>query len=370
MYDAIVIGSGPAGTACAITLSKNNKKVLLLEKYKLPRYKSCGGGLSQKSYEILKNLDVDINKFVENEINNVDFIYKHKNTVNINFDYPVIKTSMRDKLDFGLINKSTNFGTIVNSSEKVEEINQKENYIVVKTDKTEYKSSFVVGADGAHSVTAKHFNNTKKNAIAVEAEIINTPEMNVNKKTIELHYGIIPHGYGWIFPKKNVISIGIGSFLPKTKGLNDYYYKFKENIGFKNCEEKILKGHPIPILTHKNSNYNNGNILLVGDAAGLVDPLSGEGIYYALQSGIWAAEAIINKNSDKYTKIIKNKLLPQLKQAEILSKIIFNTLPVINKLINSNPDIAKKLVEVIYGKLTYNELFKYLTKRYSIFRQI
>jgi flavin-dependent dehydrogenase len=275
---------------------------------------------------------------------------------------------MRDKLDFSLVTKAKDKGIIVNSHEKATEIIQEENYTIVKTDKSEYKSKYIVGADGAHSITAKHFNISKKYAIAIEAEILTTSKINFYKNDIGLYYGIIPHGYGWVFPKKDVISIGIGSFLPKVKGLKNYYYKFKKNIGLIDYKEKILRGHPIPILTHKNSKYNNGKILLAGDAAGLADPLSGEGIYYSLQSGIWAAEAIINSDLDEYTEKINSILIPQLKQAEILSKIIYNALPIINKLINSNPEIAKKLVEVIYGKSSYNDLFKYLTKKYSIFR--
>lgn len=371
MYDAIVIGAGPAGAACAISLGKEDKNILLIDKYKLPRYKACGGGLSQKSYSVLtEKLNVNLDKVIINAVDQVHFIYKHKNNVNLTFDYKTIKMCMRDTLDYHLVQETQKYPVHVKSTETVLAIVQYKDHVLVKTDKSQYRGKYLLGADGAHSIVAsKVFNLNKKRAVAVEGEIMLPPEMNVCKNMIELHYGIIPHGYGWIFPKDKVLSIGIGSFLPSLKGLHNYYHKFKREIGLHQHREVILKAHPLPLLKENKPLLHTGNVLLAGDAAGLVDPLCGEGIYYALQTGIWAAQAILNDDLEGYTTTINKHVLPELKQASILAQIIYSTLPVINRLVNSDPSIAKSLLEVVYGLGTYQDLFKYLRGKYSLFSQ-
>jgi flavin-dependent dehydrogenase len=315
-------------------------------------------------------LNIKLEQVLENGIDEVDFIYKYKNNVHLAFDYITIKMCMRQKLDYLLVQEAQKYGIHLKTAEKVVDLDQDKGHIIVKTDKSQYNGKYLVGADGAHSIVAsKFFNINKKRAMAVEGEINITPDLKVDKNRMELHYGIIPHGYGWIFPKEKVLSIGIGSFSPSLKGLNKYYYKFKKEIGLGGHQELILKAHPIPLIKEKNPVLHTGHVLLTGDAAGLVDPLCGEGIYYALQTGIWAANAIINNNLQEYSAMIQKRILPELRQADILARLIYNALPVINRLVNSDPLIAENLLAVVYGKGTYKDLFRYLINKYSIFRQ-
>lgn len=369
MYDAIISGAGPAGASCALILAKNGRNVLLLEKAPLPRYKACGGGLSQKALNLLKdNLNLqEVDSVIETKIYNVQFIYKFDNCVSVNFDYPVVSMCMRDKFDHLLVKKAAKNGATVKSGEKALEIETGYREIKVITNQSFYKGKYFIGADGAHSIAAKLFSNRKKNAIAVEAEISATAKTNFQKDKLELHYGIIPHGYGWIFPKKEVISLGIGSFLPSIKGLQKYYRSFKKGAGFENTKELILKAHPIPLPTERT--LCNERVVLIGDAAGLADPLCGEGIYYALKSGLLAAEALMQDKTGLYAESVTKHFLPQLRQAEKLSRIIYGALPLINRLVNSDPQIARKLVNVVYGSENYSDLFSYLAGKYNIFKR-
>lgn len=368
MYDIIIAGGGPAGSTCASFLGKE-KKVLLLEKNNFPRYKACGGALTLKAVALLtKNLNLNIKKISENEITQIGFIYKFKDYNVTYFDYPVMYMCMRDKLDDYLLKYASQKGAQVKFGEEVLQINENQEFVEVKTNKGNYKSKYFIGAEGASSFTAKTIGLSRKKVVAFEGELTSEipPEIFKNNQ-VDLHYGVIPFGYGWVFPKEKNLSIGVGAFLHNPKNLKNYYHYFKEGLGLEGNKELIVKAHALPFLKETNQTFHKGRMFVVGDAAGLVDPLCGEGIYYAALSGKLAAEAILNEHPDKYSIDIKREIIPELRYANILSSIIYNNITLVNKLVKRSPELTKKLLEVICGEMRYSDLFNLLSNVHPIF---
>lgn len=368
MYDIIIAGGGPAGTTCANFLGQE-RNVLLLEKEKFPRYKACGGALSFKAASLLnEDLNLDINKISENNITQVSFVYKFEDHNIIHFDYPVLHMCMRDKFDDYLLRLASQKGAKVKFEEEVLQIEETQEYIKIKTNKGQYKSKYFVGAEGASSFTAKKIGLSRKKVVAVEGELTNKAlEEFTNKNRVELHYGLVPFGYGWVFPKENNLSIGVGAFLHNPKNLKNYYYHFKNGLGLKDKSELIIKAHALPLFKEMNPTFHKGRMLVVGDAAGLVDPLCGEGIYYAGLSGKLAAEAILNEHLEKYSRNINEIIMPELQYANILSSIIYNNMSLINKLVKRSPELTKRLLKVICGETQYSDLFNSLSNIHPIF---
>jgi len=132
-----------------------------------------------------------------------------------------------------------------------------------------------------------------------------------------IDWGTLPGGYAWIFPKDDHISIGVGGPTEVSKYLKSYYHDIIEKFDIPVDELISYKAHRIPYRT-KPGKYSDGNILMVGDAAGLCEPLTGEGIYYAVRSGQIAAQTTIGYLEDKsvglnkYDEVINKEIVSEL----------------------------------------------------------
>jgi len=308
-YEVVVVGAGPAGSTAAKYLSEKGVKVLLLDKSKFPRNKLCGGGLSYRvldRFNYVKNNDLiesySYGGFSYSPSLKYKAIYK-KNT-------PFAAMVLREKFDAGLVQLAVNSGADFIDGRAVKDvILTKKKAKIILDDKTEVKSEIVVGADGVWSVIAKKSGLTpprRKLGICV------LHEYDVDEETINRYFGEekmcyihldfqgIP-GYGWIFPKKRHLNIGIGKISPdvhisKTKmDLSTTYRNYikmlkKKKIIPENLEIRRCKGAALHIGPLKKT-YTD-RVLLCGDAGGFINPLTGEGIYYAMSSGEIAAGVI------------------------------------------------------------------------------
>ncbi|ODS35371.1 MAG: hypothetical protein A7316_03980 [Candidatus Altiarchaeales archaeon WOR_SM1_86-2] len=289
-FDVIVIGAGPAGAAAAEHIAKAGFDVLLIEKDKLPRKKVCAGIAPPRIYRLIKKIPESV---IERRFKGYHLFSPSGAEVKSGFLREGVIMN-REKFDNFLVEKAKDAGAEVIDGLKVSRITDDE----VVTGKGAFNSKVIVGADGANSfvrnVIGMRYSDLAlglQYTIELQNELIDSKIGN----WFEVHYGIVDHGHGWIAPHNNKIKAGIGSTDPGfRKNSKEYLNNFIEKIkGERNIRElKIIgiESHLIPVGGPLDKPCK-GNVILIGDAAGFVNPLTGEGIYYAVKSGKSAADA-------------------------------------------------------------------------------
>lgn len=373
-FDVIVVGAGPAGAYTSYNLATVGLDVLLLEKEELPRYKSCGGAVSLKVTEVLE--DIDLSNVIEDKVTKVIFSHNFKKPVEIDFFKPFTYMVMRDEFDNFLVKKARQAGVKVIDNNQVVDLIKSKNEIQVQTKEKKFIAQFVVGADGIKSIVAQKLGLMAdlEYGVGFEKELkVSRQKLKAQKGIIHLDYGVVSNGYGWVFPKSDHLSVGVGTYR-QGLSLKSKLRKYLDHEELTKCEELKAKGHLLPI-GGKKRDLNTKQGLLVGDAAGLVDPLSGEGIFYALKSADLASEVIAKAfqrkiSLNKYTQTVNEEILPELKRAKLIAKIFFPFTGLFHKLFDKKAWLLKKLVTVIYGGESYSDLYSSLQAEVPFFNSL
>ncbi len=375
MHDAIVVGLGPAGSAAAYTLASRGLDVIAFDKETFPRYKSCGGCISTKIERIL---DFDISRVYEDTVYGATFTYKSGRTTDIMSDRPVGHNVMRDRFDALLVSKAGEAGSKIVEGCRITELRDEGSHVVAKcgTGQT-YRARFLVGADGSSGLVGREVFglNPRECAVSVTAEIpYRKEELNVSGRLF-IDFGSIPFGYGWIFPKKNFLSVGMAGDAAKVGGrVKDYFNAFvssHEVLKGLKIKEKI--GWTVPIFYNGAAPSVKGRVILAGDTGHLVDPFIGEGIYYAIRTGEAAAntvaECVDMGKSDlgAYQEWLSKEIYPEFRAAEKLSDLVYNHPRLWYSILEKDPLVMHKFYDVIRGEDNcdsfYNSIYQSVTSR-------
>lgn len=306
MADIVVVGAGPAGSIAAKILSDYGFSVSLYEKEKLPRHKHCGGLITNKVIKTLDSIGVNCRDILSQRLRGWRFQFGDEI---LDFELDGSEENLtgnvyREEFDYFLTGIAAESGTRVIDSTKVLKIvipeNKKEKYFVV-TQKGREECEIILGSDGVKSIVRRHLGipyPKSKWAVTIEAEI--PVDRRVIESFNEKNFGSINYvqeGVAWAFPKREgkTVNVGIGVSVNETKRMGkplfDIWKRFlQDQEWYKNQSFH----HHAEVMPFKGTVDKLGyeKILLLGDAAGLVDPLRGEGISYAIESGLNAAEAV------------------------------------------------------------------------------
>ena len=365
--DVIIAGAGPAGSLAAYELASRGVSTLILEKSSFPRYKVCGAGLT---YKILREIPFDVSSVFETEIRTIIFSSRFSEVFTRTSAEPMLFCTNRDKFDDFLLQKAVEAGAKVIHGAKVMEVSQKPDFVNVVTRDRTFRARLVIGAEGASGAVARSagLRTNILQGLAWEAEVMADPKIvKAFSQKVFLDWGTFPGGYGWVFPKGDHFSIGVGGPASLSKWMIPYYDRLltylETEFGIKVVETISLKSWPIPVRV-KESVFHNGRVLVAGDAAGLTDPLTGEGIYYAVRSGILAAKSChayltgVNTSLDSYTLAVNEELMQELLAANRI-KDLFNTFPMrIHHFIRDNDRAWRAFVMILRGERWYADVPK------------
>ena len=357
-YDVVVVGAGPAGATLAYELAKRGIGVLVLEKEKLPRYKCCAGGVTSKAAKLL---DFDISEVVEDLIYELSFTYNMGSSYLGQHSQPLIYAVMRDVFDYFLVEKAQQLGAVLIDGQKVMQVQVGADWVEMPTADNLFRTRLVVGADGAYSVVARELGMGRsiEYLVGMESEVV-VPEEELAKWKSRVHIdlGCIPGGYAWVFPKRNHLSIGAGCLVSKARGLNRRYQKFLTLLGMGNYTIARSSSHLVPTCTKGRFVWQD-KALLLGDAAGLTDPLTGEGIYNAIQSAQLAAPVIESSlvggevGLQDYQQIVERKIMPELRIARKMSKNFVRFPRLAFGMFNQSEGVWRAISSLTLGEMDY-----------------
>ena len=371
LYDVIVAGLGPGGATCAYELALKGLNVLAFDKEKFPRYKPCGGCLSSK---VEKVLPFDFKSVAEDITYGVVFTYRAKRHIPVISQRPIGYNVNRDRFDNLLKEKAKEAGAAVREGERVTGIEEYGDYVNVKTSGGIYKARILIGADGANSIVSRDVLglSPKMCAVAIEARVPFEEERLAELRgRLFIDFGCIPHGYGWIFPKGKNLSVGIAGLSHKVKGrVKEYFGDFvKREKSLSGLNINDMHGWTIPFFHDTKQKIAKGRVLAVGDAAHLVDPFLGEGIYYAIRSAQIAAKVVSEKIRDdkidlsRYEEVMAAELYPELSAAANLGNIVYAYPVLWYEILESEPFLMEKYYNVVRGEERYEDFYAEIVSR-------
>jgi len=309
MYDVVVIGAGPSGSMSSMELAAAGYKVLLIEKKKIiGEPVQCGEGISEYAF---KHVDLPITsewlkkktKGVKSILPNNTFFYSTCPTLTID----------RKKFDQWLANKAVEKGAILKKETKLQKINKKPDGWDIQTDNGDYKTRVVVGADGPMSKTARELNLVTKSFYYRAFQYkFDADQTGFHEDTWLCMYWDAKYkgGYGWVFPRGDQYNVGVGGPEINVSHLK----QFCKRTGFDAEKRLITNAGLVPIMIKFKKRAGKG-FAIVGDAAGMTNPVTGGGIHGALYSGKLAgeiiSEALKEENPGKigeYDKKISNSI--------------------------------------------------------------
>jgi len=394
-YDAIIVGAGPGGCSAASFLSQAGLDVLLIEKARCPRDKTCGDGLSATAVSVLEKIGIldKIEAIKPWRCDGVVLTSPDNTAVRgrtrpvpgrYNYGY-VMPRKILDNMLFQhvkelpgvTVREECAFKDFIKEGGRIRGIRAR-----CGNDDIEFAGTFIIGADGVNSMVARRLGNHESSAMtkafAVRAYFDNVDGL---EHCISLHYekAILP-GYGWIFPTgERSANVGVG-LMCGEKSVKNIKSLFEIFINQNVFAREKLKNALMVEGSFKGAHLSTGtlrvrrsfdNVLLVGDAAGFVDALTGEGIYYALKSGEHAARAIIHGLSEADNPKSSCKMYDDLWRREFRRDIVLGNMfqrimtkrSMINFIVNRagrNQDKADILSGVIQHALPKSRLFRVL----------
>lgn len=297
-YDVLVIGAGPAGSTAAYRLASEGARVLLLDKAKFPRDKPCGGGVSVRA---MRELPLDPQPVVERVIDRLELSVRGRRPFVRGGDQPLASMTQRRRLDHFLVKQAVSVGAHFRDGVVVSGASERG----ARVDGRWVNSELLIGADGANGSTAGSLDLAHRPIYGVAFEG-NLPSNCVDperwRSTVVIEFGTVPGGYCWIFPKGDHVNVGVGGWEHAGPTLRKYLKEFCKRRAFEYSKLQDLRGYRLPG-RRPGAALARGRALLVGDAAGLIDPLAGDGMYAAFLSSRLATEAALDLLAGRTTDL-------------------------------------------------------------------
>lgn len=372
--DVAVVGAGPSGCCAALILAQAGKKVLLLEKARIPRYKTCGGGLLPRAARLLPPL---IDGTIERDCFSAEL---HFHRAKLSFvtrrTEPVVRMTMRATLDDTLVRSARDAGASVMDGCALRELREQRNGVCMDTTAGSYRTDFVIAADGVHSLVASQsgWSESRHLIPAVEHEMwVEDEDFARLSQSARFDFDVIDAGYAWVFPKREHLSIGVLSVRRGPVNLHEAMRHYLTLLGIREVQKVERHGHLIPVRP-RGGPLARGRVILVGDAAGLADPVTAEGITFAIQSGQLAAQSLLeckfdmDKAARAYQVRIESEILPELRAARHLARLLYFHPRIRDRVFRNHGQLLSEfMTDVVMGHRTYRDALRKPTNFLKMF---
>jgi geranylgeranyl reductase family protein len=324
-WDVAVVGAGPAGLSAAHAAASAGARTIVLERAEHPRYKTCGGGLIGTSLAVAASR---ITVPARDTVAAITFTDNGRRAFTRRSPRrPVLTMVRRDDFDFAWYKAAVSAGAQVRQNAQVRAIDQAADAATVTlADGETITAGVVIGADGSAAVSSRHVGVTfDQQDLGLEVEVAATDaDRAAYRGRVLLDWGPVPGSYGWVFPKDDELTVGV--IMAKGRGAEtkEYLARFLAQLGL--SDRRVLRdsGHLTRCRTD-DAPLRKGRVLVVGDAAGLLEPWTREGISYALRSGTWAGEVASRAQTPaelaEYDRLVTRELAPEMAAGRRLLRV-------------------------------------------------
>lgn len=363
--DVIVVGAGPAGSTAAREIAQRGHDVLLLDRARFPRDKPCGGGVTLQSAALLP---FPLDPVIEDVITGAWLRGTRGRSVLRTAGRPLCYMTQRHRLDAYLAEQAQAQGAAFRDGSAVRSVERlPDGAYEVRTAGDVYRARVVLGADGANGVVGTYlgYEHAAESAIALEAMLPcpdGTPPWLRGRVALQL--GTMPGGYAWLFPKADHINIGVGGWKAVVGSqLRTALDQLCRAYGFDPALLQGVRGHHLPMQRIGSVFAAQGSALL-GDAAGLVDPLSGEGIHAAILSGVAIAPAVDDYLAGRvnsltgYQRALEREVLPSVEASQALWEIFHVAPGAFTWAAQHSDRVWRRMCALISGEQDYASLVR------------
>jgi geranylgeranyl reductase family protein len=358
----IVAGAGPAGSVCAWKLADSGVDCVILDGCTFPRNKVCGGALGLRVVEALTGCGMltgtEFDDLILVRHYSMACFWKHEFLRSYSSDGPPISIVDRTRFDNALLEKAASAGAHVITGDRLEEV---EKGIIRTRSGSRLDYSVLVGADGAMStVRRKVFGRLgKRPGIGLQAIVTGRIMATSDDPQLQIHFGLIPYGYGWVFPRKDDCCIGLGAIGGRSTAA-DVTEAFREFLmRLAGGDQPRIEGAAIP--SHAlHPSLGRGNVYLAGDAAGLVDQISGEGIGNAVESGLLVAEAILSGDRKEMVRKACSGCVGSVRLSSRYRHLLYSSFCQARAMrgLRSKNKFIREYWNLVSGSVGYNDMMK------------
>ena len=365
-FDVIVLGAGPAGASAAVTAAQSGLSVALVDKALFPRDKLCGGGLTGRAISNFARVFGDALPSIPLERRDNFSFHAFGQDLGPSKDAPPLHLCMRFELDAALVAKAFESGAADFTGQAA---TLDPGGPAVDLPDQRLEAPLLIAADGVNSPTARAlFGSAFDKARIGFALEVERPGVAPDRP-LRIDFGAADWGYGWQFPKTRGTTIGVGGVLARNEDMKSALRRYLDALDVP--DSLPVKGQFLPFGDFREI-PGQGRILLVGDAAGLVDPITGEGIAHAIDSGALAAiaahRAIREGTPDKALRIYTDSLKPihrGLRHASRLRHLMFRPAlrPAFIRSFRNSRSLRAEYLRLMAGQTEYGALMRKMVTR-------
>jgi geranylgeranyl reductase family protein len=308
MYDVAVVGGGPAGAAAACAAAQAGARTVLVERARPPRYKRCGGGLLGVSAAVS---GLDLRPVLRDEVSALTATLRGGHAWTRRHREPFLRTVNRDAFDAALLALAREAGAELQVETTVTGVEEtsRSAHLLLRDRATPLRARTVIAADGVVSRLAAYVGVVPRQLdLGLEGEFAAPPGWHGRAL---LDWGPVPGSYGWLFPKGDLVTVGVIGDKARAEDLRRYYAELVASLGL--GSPMVEGGHHVRVRADGSPLVSvAGRVLVAGDAAGLAEPWTREGISFALRSGRIAGELAATDRAARYPLAVQRVLQPEI----------------------------------------------------------
>ena len=372
-FDVIIVGGGPAGATAARSLARGGARALVLDRAAFPRHKPCGGGLTWRALKRFPDVEAAIPRISANPIRRIHMEAPGGASVAVETEQPTILLVRRVEFDNLLMTMAREAGAEVAEGTDITRVSEREAGVRLEArDGRVFDAPIVIAADGVYSTVARRlgFNpGWPRDRVAIDM-MEETPSGRlraVDDGTLWVSFAPgSGHGYGYIFPKRDYVNVGVGYIVSSFKtSIREAPHAVHEAFVADLKKRGLLEGesdrscitpYQVPVGGPLRTTAR-GRVYLAGDAGGFVNGFSAEGIYFAMVTGDLAAKAILaGPSARRYERSWRREIGAEMRDSRFLSRYAFADLSRVGRLVRgvrASPPLAQLLADYASGADTY-----------------